>query len=72
VVQDYTFTKEQAGSVLLLIENINNTGESAPLLFTVVPEFPLGPFVAMIAVISVVIAITKIRSRQLNFQWVRN
>jgi hypothetical protein len=71
IVQDYTFTKEQTGTLLLLIENINNTGESAPLLFTVVPEFPLGPFVAMFAVVSAVIIITKIRS-SLNIRMHRN
>lgn len=61
IVQDYSFTEEQGGTVQLLIENINNTGESASLLITVVPEFPLGQLVAMIGVISTVIAITKIK-----------
>jgi hypothetical protein len=61
IVQDYTFTKEQTGTILLLIENINNTGESAPLLVTVVPEFPAGIFIVMIVLVSAVIVITKTR-----------
>jgi hypothetical protein len=67
IVQDYTFTKEQTGNILLLIENINNTGESAPLQFTVVPEFPFGAFIAMIALVSLVILATKIKFLQTRF-----
>lgn len=63
IVQDYTFTKEQTGTILLLIENINNTGDSAPLLFTIVPEFPLGVIVTMVAVTTVLIVVTKVRSQ---------
>ncbi|MFQ5940351.1 MAG: hypothetical protein ACE5KA_01450 [Nitrososphaerales archaeon] len=62
IVQDYTFTEEQSGTILLLVENINNTGESARLLFTVVPEFTSSPFVAMVAVLSAAIIIAKVRS----------
>tara|TARA_Y100000780_G_scaffold232028_1_gene260527 strand:+ start:1457 stop:2803 length:1347 start_codon:yes stop_codon:yes gene_type:complete len=57
IVQDYTFTKEQTGTILLLIENINNTGEAAPLLFTVIPEFPFGPLFTMITLVSAVVII---------------
>lgn len=71
IVQDYTFTQDQTGSVLLLIENINNTGDSAPLLFTVVPEFPFGSLIAITAVTSMVIVATKIRTK-LNSQLVGN
>ncbi len=71
IVQDYTFSKEQTGTILLLIENINSTGESASLLFTVVPEFPLGPFVGMAVVVSAIIVITRMRS-SLNSQHIRN
>ena len=69
IVQDHTFTEEQTGTILLLIENINNTGESAPLLITVVPEFPLGPFVILLATVSTVIVITRYRS--MNFHQIR-
>jgi hypothetical protein len=64
IVQDYTFTGDQTGNILLLVENINNTGESAPLQFTVVPEFPMGSFVAMLAIISAVILLTRVRKLQ--------
>jgi hypothetical protein len=60
IVQDYTFTEEQTGTVLLLIENINNTGDSAPLLFTVVPEFPLTTLAVMVMAISMFVILTRI------------
>ena len=36
---------------------INNTGEAAPLLFTVIPEFPFGPLFTMIILVSAVVII---------------
>ncbi len=49
-VEQFTFSEEHAGNILVRFENINHTGEFTEYLTTVVPEFPIGLVVLLIAV----------------------
>lgn len=61
IVQDYTFSEEQTGSILLLIGNINNTGDSAPLMLTVVPEFPMAVMALMTVMVATAVALGRFK-----------
>ncbi|MEM2759396.1 MAG: hypothetical protein QXN83_00975 [Nitrososphaerales archaeon] len=62
IVQDYTFSKDQTGTIMLNIQNINNSGDSAPLLLSVVPEFPAGVYAVSAVLIILAIAFARTRS----------
>lgn len=49
-VEQFTFSEEHAGNILVRFENINHTEEFTEYLITVVPEFQIGLVVLLIAV----------------------
>jgi len=48
--QSFTFKSTQTGSVILRLENVNNTGESVEFSINVVPEFPASLVAALMAI----------------------
>jgi len=48
-VEQFTFTQEHAGNIIVRFESINHTGEFAEYLISVVPEFSTGVLIILIA-----------------------
>ena len=53
--EDYYFTEDQTGPIVIRFENIRNTGQETEFGIVVVPEF--GPVVALILVLSIMTVI---------------
>ena len=47
--EQFTFTQEHAGNIIVRFGNINHTGEFAEYLISVVPEFPAGVLIVLVA-----------------------
>lgn len=59
-LHEFRFVEEHKGSLTVLIENINDSGESAEFSLTVVPEFPLNTFLAVAVSVGVMLAVTRL------------
>jgi hypothetical protein len=55
------FTEEQKGQLTVVIDNVNNSGESAEFNLMVVPEFPFGAFFVMTGVIAMMLIIMRLK-----------
>jgi len=65
-LHEFRFTEEQKGPLTVVIENVNNSGESAEFNLTVVPEFPLGTLFVMTGVLAMMLVIMRLKSLQLK------
>lgn len=67
-VEQFTFTEEHAGNIVVRFENINHTGEFTEYLLTVVPEFPPGMLLTVFAVAAFAFAVAGNKYRK-QFAW---
>jgi hypothetical protein len=56
-IHEFRFVEEHEGSLTVLIEDVNNSGENVEFSLTVVPEFPLSATLAMGAVLATMFVI---------------
>lgn len=66
-VEQFTFTQEHAGNVIVRFENINHTGEFAEYLISVVPEFPVGTVIVLIASVFGFVIFVASRYKRLSY-----
>lgn len=60
-VHEFRFAEEHQGPLTVLIDNINNTGESIEYNLVVVPEFPLSAMFAMTAMLAITFAVLRFK-----------
>ncbi|MFQ5968892.1 MAG: hypothetical protein ACE5J2_00140 [Nitrososphaerales archaeon] len=59
--EQFTFTQSQTGSVMLRLDNVNDTGESIEFSINVVPEFAPSVLAIMAGVIATMLLITRFK-----------
>lgn len=64
-IHEFRFAEEHKGSLTVLIENVNNSGENVEFSLTVVPEFPLSATLTMGAVLATMFVILRFK----GFYW---
>ena len=65
-LHEFTFTEEQKGPLTVVIENVNNSGESAEFNLTVVPEFPVSSLFVMTGMLAMTLVIMRFKTHQLQ------
>lgn len=60
-IHEFRFAEEHKGSLTVLIEDVNNSGESVEFSLTVVPEFPLSATLTMGAVLATMFVILRFK-----------
>ena len=60
-LHEFTFTEEQKGPLTVVIENVNDSGESARFNLMVVPEFPFSALLVMTGVTGMMLVIMRLK-----------
>ncbi|MFQ5940667.1 MAG: hypothetical protein ACE5KA_03090 [Nitrososphaerales archaeon] len=58
-IHEFMFSEEHKGTLTILIENVNDSGESAEFSLTVVPEFPMSAMFAMTSLLVIMLVILR-------------
>lgn len=66
-LHEFRFTEEQKGPLTIVIENVNNSGESVEFNLMVVPEFSFNALFVMTGVLAIMLVIMKLNGLKLKY-----